>query len=76
MARKETLAEKKAVTEAVANETKRCIAIVEELHEWLRPVLVDRKDDPHFFEAINRIVQGCPSLEFHPELLHKMHKRG
>lgn len=57
MSKRETLAEKKAVSEAVVQETLRCLKIVKAL----------KSHEPYNL-IIERIVNEHPLLPFYPEL--------
>ena len=58
MAKKLTLEMKKQIGKEIAAETKRCALIIK---EWSK----------HPNEAIKRIVEGCPYINFYP-YLHKL----
>ena len=75
MARKETLEMKKAVSEAIVGETKRCLAIIKRTkQECLAVTITPDTIKMAFDEAIKKTIKDCPCLKFHPELLKKLPK--
>lgn len=72
MARRETLELKRQASEAVANETRRCLHVLNAARISLRRLTKD--DDPAatvLALAATEIAKGCPYIEFYPELLNQ-----
>ena len=63
-----TLKEKKLLNDAVTGETKRCLAVLQRTLGQVPSLKLVYKG------IIEEIINGCPYIEFHPELLKRIPK--